>query len=79
MRKLLFGLLLTTTMFVMGCIPTHATESDNFIVSEWLQHDGYILVDKITGVEYIVFYNYGGRCITPRLNTDGSLFTADQE
>jgi len=82
MRKLLLGLLLVVSMFAAGCVPVNATEDGNFIVGEQLPCSGYILIDKVTGVEYIVVktrHMYGGMAITPRLNEDGSLFTADQE
>jgi len=82
MRKLLFSLLLATTMLVASCAPVHATENGNFIVGEPLPWSGYILIDKVAGVEYIVMetgHMHGGMAITPRLNADGSLFTADHE
>lgn len=82
MRKLLLGLLLVISMLVASCAPVHATEDGNFMVGEQLPWSGYILIDKVTGVEYIVMetgHMHGGMAITPRLNADGSLFTADQE
>jgi len=81
MRKVL-AMLIIVCGLLCGCMPVSATEKGNFIVSEQLPWDGYILIDKVTGVEYLVINNSNpdsGMAITPRLNADGSLFTASQE
>ena len=41
--------------------------------------DYYYVVDKATGVNYVVFEDYANRCggICPRYNRDGSLYVSN--
>lgn len=83
MKRILLSLLLATSLFAASCTPVRATEDTDFIVVE-KTGEVKILLDKVTGVEYILYRElrvgsgtYSGIC--PRYNADGTLFTADQE
>lgn len=83
MKKILLSLLLATSLFAASCTPVRATEDTDFIVVEKTK-DVSILLDKVTGVEYIYkeyndLHNGPTFCICPRYNPDGTLFTANQE
>lgn len=75
MKKVLLTIILIFILLMSYCAITFATEDGDFVVTTDRSYVKIIL-DKVTGVEYIV---YNGRTICPRLNEDGTLFTADQE
>lgn len=83
MKKILLSLLLAASLFAASYTPAGATEDEDFIVVEKTK-DVSILLDKVTGVEYIYkeyndLHNGLTFCICPRYNANGTLFTADQE
>ena len=72
------------TGFIMGACNSTAIASQTHPLKIWYENDNgkmetYCLVDENTNVNYIVvsgeLYGYGiGVAITPRLNSDGSLY-----
>lgn len=60
---------------------SQAQQSSSFKIQEEIQKNNmiiYCLVDKDTGVNYIVIDRYnGGAAITPRLNTNGTLYISE--
>lgn len=54
-------------------------EMDFRVVREVGRYSLDILVDNVTGVEYIFIECPSGVCITPRLNPDGSLRVRKEE
>lgn len=62
------------TVCLVGCSDnTNKTQSSNLNIGFW--------TDEETGVQYVVYdraCGYAGMCgITPRLNSDGSLYVTD--
>lgn len=78
MKKILLSLLLVTSLFAASCTPAGATEDKNFIIVK-SEDNLYIVLDKVTGVEYIIYRGTYKGGICPRYNPDGTLFTANQE
>lgn len=76
MKKIAAIILVATLMTVClaGCgDKTNMTESSNIYIEFWTDED--------TGVQYIIYDRVGGYAgmggITPRLNSDGSLYIGD--
>lgn len=78
MRKLLFGIVIASSLFITSCTPVFATQTEDFITVQ-KQGNMCIIMDPVTGVEYIVVGKQRGVSIIPRYNADGTLFTVDQE
>jgi len=83
MKKFLFIFLLISILFT-ACVPVAATETKDFIEVPSSGNNITIIVDSITGVEYILYkddwrggFSWSGLC--PRYNADGTLFNANQE
>lgn len=87
MKKKYLSLIIGITIgFLVGCGSTVLAEQNNPL-KIWFENSNgkmetYCLVDDITGVNYIVvsgeLYQKGiGTAITPRLNSDGSLYTGE--
>ena len=75
MKKIISLILVVAIMLLVGCAET--TEADtkiNYIQDDYDWDDYKILVDKDTGVNYIVFYSRNRGGITPRLNADGTPY-----
>lgn len=77
------SLLLIVTFMLGACSQTQTFADQLNPIKIWLQNENgttktYIVVDDNTGVNYIVvgMNNYGGISVTPRLNTDGTLYTS---
>ena len=73
--------------FVFGACGSEVIAEQNYPLKIWKENrngqmNTWCLVDDNTGVNYIVVgpsfsengHEYGGVCITPRLNPDGSLY-----
>ena len=87
MKKLIIIILCINLLLLCGCasdtIQETITESTQIPVDgEFTITDSeivdklkfvYILTDKATGVEYIVFYRTSGASMSPRYNADGTL------
>ena len=85
MKKLVTACALALAFIVGACSPVsevvaeqkeyHLTLLDK---NDYGEIETMVLLDEVTGVHYIVVNNNthhgGGITITPRLNTDGSLF-----
>lgn len=77
MKKLIVLLIVLALVLTMiGCEPAEATpidlDRDFDAVSDYVR----VEVDKQTGVNYII---YGGKCVCPRYNADGSLYVSEVE
>lgn len=84
MKKILLSLLLATSLFITSCAPIAAASEEDefyFIKREEITFTTTIstVLDRVTGVEYIVCKTNRGISICPRYNADGTLFTANQE
>lgn len=88
MRKV-FLLLMLVFGFVFGaCSTTVARAEQNYPIKIWAQnsngkYETLCVVDEETGVNYIVIsgelYQKGiGLGVTPRLNSDGSLYISEK-
>jgi len=88
MRKA-FLLLMLVTGFILGaCSTTAARAEQNYPIKIWAQnsngkYETLCVVDEETGVNYIVIsgelYQKGiGLGVTPRLNSDGSLYISEK-
>lgn len=73
-------------MFVLGaCAVTTVSAEQTWPLKIWAQNENgnlktWNLKDEKTGVEYIVvstYHYYGGTCIVPRYNADGTLYTGE--
>ena len=65
---------------LVGCddkLPKEVSESNNYIVESELNNTAWIpiytLIDKETGVEYIIIRGGNGIAITPRYDVNGEL------
>lgn len=87
MVKRVLSVSLLIAMFLLGaCSTTIVDAEQTWPLKIWKQNEngGYStlnVVDHDTGVNYIVVSlmsngHYGGIAITPRLNADGTLYTA---
>lgn len=77
MKKIISLILVIAIALLIGCAET--TEADtqvNYIQDDW---DYKIIVDKKTGVNYIVYIEYKQGGITPRLNADGTPYVSEVE
>lgn len=80
MKKIISLILVIAIILLVGC--TETTEADTQI--DYIQDNTSkkttiftIVVDKETGVNYIVTYDYkSGMGITPRLNADGTPYVS---
>lgn len=78
MKKIISLILVIAIMLLVGCAET--TEADT--QTNYIQDDDYgyyeIIVDKETGVNYILYSNYHihGSGITARLNADGTPYVS---
>jgi uncharacterized protein YxeA len=82
MKKVISLILAIAIALLVGCADVEYAEADT--QNDYIQGGyGYceIIVDKETGVNYVVYANYhkksGG--ITVRLNTDGTLYVSEVE
>ena len=89
MRKA-FLLLMLVTVFILGaCSTAVARAEQNYPIKIWAQNSNgkyktLCVVDEETGVNYIVisgelFQKGIGLGVTPRLNSDGSLYVNEAE
>lgn len=83
-KSFIFATLFTITGVILascGSTKSQAEQSSSFKIYEETQKDNmdiYCLVDKDTGVNYIVIDRYnGGAAITPRLNTNRTLYLSE--
>lgn len=88
---IIFGIVCMLAGFIVGCCstPTIASSSSQdyplkiYKENRNGQMETWKIIDDETGVNYIVvapiysevWHAYDGVCITPRLNSDGSLYT----
>lgn len=88
MRKA-FLLLMLVSGFILGaCSTTVAIAEQNYPIKIWAQnsngkYETLCVVDEETGVNYIVisgelFQKGIGLGVTPRLNSDGSLYISEK-
>ncbi|MEA4846636.1 MAG: DUF6440 family protein [Clostridiaceae bacterium] len=85
--KRFFGVAVCLSMFILGAcsaVVANAENEQTNPIKIWLQNQvwytnysncmtSWNIVDEETGVNYIVV-SYNGLSITPRLNSDGSLY-----
>lgn len=83
MKKAFYvAILALSTLFILAVnSPTQATtESEFYIVDHWKTDEIVVILDRVTGVEYIAYRNgKSGKIqgICPRYNSDGTLYKAD--
>lgn len=85
-KTIIMSAALLISGFILGACGTTTTAEQTWPLKIWFQNENgkmetYCLVDENTGVNYIVvsgeLYQKGiGTAITPRLNTDGSLYVS---
>ena len=77
MKKIVSLILVITIMLLVGCAET--TEADTQI--NYIQDNGAygVVVDKKTGVNYIIHWYGNAYGITPRLNADGTPYVSEVE
>lgn len=74
--------------FILGACGSEVIAEQNYPLKIWSENkngqmETWCLVDDNTGVNYIVVapkfngIEYGGVSITPRLNSDGTLYVSD--
>lgn len=88
MRKAFLALTLAVGFALGACATTTASSEQNYPIKIWAQntngkYETLCVVDEATGVNYIVIsgelYQKGiGLGITPRLNSDGSLYISER-
>lgn len=88
-KTIIMSATLLVSGFILGACGTIATAEQKRPLKIWFENENgkmetYCLVDENTGVNYIVvsgeLYQKGiGTAITPRLNTDGSLYISKSE
>ena len=80
MRKKIICFILTLTIVMLtACGNTDAELKSQFIQEyDYYKNNGMfdIVIDKETGVNYIIFEGYKKGGITPRYNADGTLYTS---
>ena len=86
MKKFLMAGALALAFMVGACSPVSEVIAEQTRpLKIWLENENghmvtYHMVDERTGVNYVVVENQihhgGGIAITPRLNTDGSLYVS---
>ena len=71
MRKTIMALIIASALgFAVGCgVGTEAEHDDEFVVVQDCKYVSIVL-DRVTGIEYIVYESLNGVAITPRLNPD---------
>lgn len=88
MKKIVIVASLIFVFFLGACMPMSAIAEQTRPLKIWMQNENgsyqtLCIVDEDTGVNYVVVgRGYTGRfecavAITPRLNTDGSLYVTD--
>ena len=81
MKKIISLILVIAIMLLVGCADVEYAEADTQI--DYIQDADYgyyiIVVDKETGVNYVVYTNYHKKCggITVRLNADGTPYVSE--
>lgn len=88
MRKAFLALTLVFGFVLGACTTTTVSSEQNYPIKIWAQntngkYETLYVVDEATGVNYIVvsgeLYSKGiGLGITPRLNSDGSLYVSER-
>ena len=78
MKKIVSLILVIAIILLVGCAEVEYADADTQI--DYIQDDGYyeIVVDKETGVNYVVYANYHKKCggLTVRLNADGTPYVS---
>ena len=74
MKKIISLILVIAIILLVGCSDVEAGTQINYIQNDW---DYNIVVDKETGVNYIVYIDYKQGGITPRLNADGTPYVSE--
>ena len=90
-KTLFIAIVFMVCGFVFGACANTAIADQTYPLKIWKENrngqmETWKVVDDDTGVNYIVVaprwsekgYEYNGIAITPRLNTDGSLYTGKQ-
>ena len=74
MKKIISLILVIAIALLVACSDVEADTQVNYIQDDW---DYKIIVDKKTGVNYIVYIEYKQGGITPRLNADGTPYVSE--
>ena len=80
MKKIISLILVIAIAMLVACSDVEYTEADTqtkYIQDEYDVDSYEILVDKETGVNYIVFFSLRKGGITPRLNADGTPYVSE--
>lgn len=77
MRKKIICFILTLTIVMLTACGNNTDEqTQNNYIQDW-GNDFYILIDKETGVNYIVFSQYNQYGITARLDSNGEPIVSE--
>lgn len=74
MKKIISLILVIAIMLLVACSDVKADTQKNYIQDGW---GIKIMVDKETGVNYILFRGNNRGGITPRLNADGTPYVSE--
>ena len=87
MKKILVGIALVFTFFLGACSYSVVDADQEYPLKIWAHNENgsyetLCVVDEKTGVNYVVvglekYGKIGGVAITPRLNSDGSLYVTE--
>lgn len=70
-KRIILAMLVIASVSFVGCA---TTDNEYNTVSKGILNGFYVHVDEETGVNYFVYDGYYKGGITPRYNTDGSLY-----
>ena len=80
MRKKIICFILVAVMVVLTACGNVDAETETIYIQDCSYYEddmGFeIVIDKATGVNYIIFEGYKQGGITPRYNADGTLYTS---
>ena len=80
MKKLFYVAIFAIALTLFHTPSKATTESEFYIVDHWKTDEIVVILDRVTGVEYIAYRNgKSGKIqgICPRYNSDGTLYKAD--
>jgi len=78
MRKTILAIITGIAIgLLVGCGAGTKAEHESEFTAWEETDDVYVVMDKATGVQYVLVGTARGCAITPRLNADGTLYTGE--